>query len=225
MPRLTPPFVIKKLEKLYPYADCSLDFTNPLELLVATILSAQCTDKRVNIVTKSLFKKYKKPKDYVLVPIEELEHDIHSCGTYHMKAKAIQESCARIISEYNEKVPRSMDELLTLRGVGRKTAAIVLSSAYGIIDGVPVDTHVFRVSRRLGLTKWEDQKRIELDLMKKTPKKDWVHLAHLLVAHGRVVCIARRPRCEICVFKKICPSSLIRSPNPKKTLVRSPKRA
>lgn len=205
----TPPFVIKKLEKLYPFADCSLDFTNPLELLIATILSAQCTDKRVNIVTKSLFKKYRKPKDYVSISTEELEQDIRSCGTYHMKAKAIQESCARIIEEFHGKVPKTMEEMLTLRGVGRKTAAIVLSSAYGIIEGVPVDTHVFRVSRRLGLTNKKDQKRIELDLMKKTPKKEWVHLAHLLVAHGRAVCTARNRHCETCVFKKVCPSSTI----------------
>lgn len=135
-----------------------------------------------------------------------------------MKAKAIQETCATLIRDFNDKVPSTMEEMLTLRGVGRKTAAIVLSSAYGIIEGVPVDTHVFRVSRRLGLTKWEDQKRIELDLMKKTPKKDWVHFAHLLVAHGRAVCTARNRRCEVCVLKKICPSSTIRGISRKKAL-------
>lgn len=220
MSNLTPPFVIKKLEKLYPNADCSLDFTNPLELLIATILSAQCTDARVNIVTKSLFKKYRTPQDYCSVPVRELEKDIHSCGTYRMKAKAIRESCARIIKEFNGNVPRTMEELLTLRGVGRKTAAIVLSSAYGIVEGVPVDTHVFRVSRRLGLTRRNDQKRIELDLMRSTPQKDWVHLAHLLVAHGRAVCVARRPKCEICIFKKKCPSSHIFRLESQKSLVK-----
>jgi len=200
MPTISIQKIIHRLDELYPGAKCSLDWTTPLELLVATILSAQCTDKRVNIVTKSLFKKYRTPQDYLSVPQEELEKDIHSCGTFRMKARAIQESCRTIIEKFGGEVPRTMDEMLQLRGVGRKTAAIVLATAYDVIAGVPVDTHVMRVSKRLGLTRHTEQKKIENDLMRITPHKDWVHLAHLLVAHGRAVCTARKKDCNDCLF-------------------------
>jgi len=201
--------VLKELKKLYPDADCTLDWKNPLQLLVATILAAQCTDARVNIVTKSLFKKYKKPEDYLSVPQTELEKDIRSCGSFRMKAKAIQVSCKIIIDRFDGKVPRTMENMLTLRGVGRKTAAVVLGTAYGVIEGIPIDTHNIRLSHRLGLTKAKTQNRIELDLMKKTPHKDWLLLSHLLVAHGRKICHARAPECEKCVFAHTCPSSRV----------------
>lgn len=199
--------VLNELKKLYPDADCTLDWTTPLELLVATILAAQCTDARVNVVGKILFKKYKKPEHYVSVPQEELEQDIRSCGTYRMKALAIQETCKTLIEKHNSKVPKTMKEMLELRGVGRKTAAVVLGTAFGIVEGIPIDTHNIRLTRRLGLTKETEQNKIELDMMQKTPKKDWVLLSHLLVAHGRAVCQARKPECQNCVFSHICPSS------------------
>jgi len=207
--KLTTEDVIRALKKEYPKADCTLDWKKPLELLVATILAAQCTDERVNKVTKTLFKKYKKPEDYFSVTQKELERDIHSCGTYHMKSKAIRQTCKTIISKYNGKVPKTMEEMLTLRGVGRKTAAIVLGTAYGIIEGIPIDTHNIRLLRRLGLTRQEVQGKIELDLMKKTPEKDWLVLSHLMVAHGRAICHARKPECDKCVFAHSCPSSTL----------------
>ncbi len=207
MQKITVDLVLRTLKKLYPNAKCSLDWTTPLELLVATILSAQCTDKRVNIVTKFLFKKYRSPQEYVRVPVSELERDIHSCGTYKMKTRAIQETCRTILRDFKGEVPRTMREMLILRGVGRKTASIVLSTAYGLIEGIPVDTHCIRLSRRLGLTRQKEQGKIETDLMKKTPRRDWAMLSHLLVAHGRSVCFARSPKCSECVFKKTCPSS------------------
>ncbi len=203
-------FVLRALAKLYPNADCTLDWRTPLELLIATILAAQCTDARVNIVTKKLFQKYTSPQDYLRVSLKELERDIHSCGTFRMKARAIQESCSMIIDTFHGEVPRTMAEMLELRGVGRKTASIVLATAYGIIDGIPIDTHCIRLTQRMGLTKFSEQSKIENDLMKRTPHKDWVHLSHLLVAHGRAVCIARRPACERCVLKEKCPSSFVK---------------
>ncbi len=218
MPKITIERVLTDLKKLYPGATCTLDFKTPLELLVATILSAQCTDARVNIVTKSLFKKYRSASDYVKVPLEELEQDIRSCGTYHMKARSIQESAAMILDQFHGEVPKTMPEMLRLRGVGRKTASVVLGCAYGITDGIPVDTHVTRVSQRLGLTKQKTPEKIELDLMNKTPKDEWIQLSHLLIAHGRAVCKAPRPLCEVCIFKYDCPSSLVRRKTLKKTL-------
>lgn len=205
MQKLSVDVVLRKLKKLYPDAKCSLDFTTPLDLLIATILSAQCTDKRVNIVTKSLFKKYRSPEEYVSAPVSELEDDIHSCGTFRMKAKAIQASCRTIIDQFGGEVPRTMNEMLMLRGVGRKTAAIVLSTAYGIIEGIPVDTHCIRLSHRMGLTEETVQSKIEADLMKKTPRNDWAMLSHLFVAHGRNICIARSPKCTECVLRATCP--------------------
>ncbi len=204
--------VRRKLKRAYPDAACSLHWQTPLDLLIATILSAQCTDRRVNIVTKKLFSKYRTPQDYLSVPVVELENDIFSCGTYHAKARAIRESCATILQNFSGSVPRSMAEMLTLRGVGRKTAAIVLGTAYGMTEGIPVDTHVLRVSQRLGLTRWTTQQKIENDLMKKVPRSDWLNFAHWLVALGRDTCIARRPRCERCIFRDDCPSSLVVHP-------------
>lgn len=212
MPKITVDIVIKRLDKEYPDADCTLDFTSPFELLVATILSAQCTDKRVNIVTKSLFKKYRKPEDYLRVSQRELERDIHSCGTFRMKARAIRESCRTILRDFGGKVPRTMEEMLTLRGIGRKSASIVLGCSYGVIAGIPVDTHVTRVAGRLKITRSTAQARIERDLMAQTPRKNWLKLGHLLVWHGRAVCIARRPKCEICVLEDKCPSSFLKHP-------------
>lgn len=201
MRKVTIPQALTILKRLYPSAGCTLDWSTPLELLVATILSAQCTDVRVNMVTKKLFRKYKTPQDYVKVSQEELERDIFSCGTYRMKAKAIQESCRIIIDEFDGEVPRTMEGMLKLRGVGRKTASIVLGTVFGIIEGVPVDTHVMRVSQRQGLTTFKDQARIEKDLMKKTPQEDWLNLSHLLIAHGRTVCKARGHKCDQCLFR------------------------
>lgn len=215
MKRPTIPLVLRTLKSLYPDARCTLDWKTPLELLVATILAAQCTDARVNIVGKTLFRKYRKPEDYLAVSKQKLERDIFSCGTYRMKAKAIRETCRVLSRDFGGKVPKTMRDMLTLRGVGRKTAAVVLATAYGVIEGIPVDTHVTRVSRRLGITKHSEQHKIELDLMKKTPKEDWVHLSHLLVFHGRKVCFARNRNCPACVFRNICPSSTVKGKHDK----------
>lgn len=207
MSKLSTTYVIRKLSKLYPKADCTLDWTTPLELLVATILAAQCTDKRVNQISKSLFTKYKTPQDYLQVDQEELENDIRPCGSFRMKARAIQETCATIINNFDGTVPQSMEEMLTLRGVGRKTAAVVLGTAFGVIEGIPIDTHNIRLLTRLGLTTSKNQDRIELEMMEQTPKKDWLKLSHLLVAHGRAVCTAHNRACDRCPFQEECPSS------------------
>lgn len=199
--------VIELLEKLYPEAKTALNYTNPLEILVATILSAQTTDERVNIVTKSLFKKYKKPEDYANADIKELEQDIHSTGFYHNKARNLQKCCQLLVSKFNSQVPKTMPELLELPGVARKTANIVLYNAYGKIEGIAVDTHVRRLSQRLGLADTDNPEKIEQELIKITPKKNWMRLTDLLIFHGRQVCIARKPKCEICVLNKICPSA------------------
>lgn len=205
MSNVTIDLVLKQLKKLYPDAGCTLDWTTPLDLLVATILSAQCTDKRVNIVTKTLFRTYRSPEAYLAVPIELLEQAIHSCGTFRMKARAIRESCRQMIASFHGDVPRTMAAMLTLRGVGRKTAAVVLATAYGVIEGIPVDTHVMRVSRRLGLTHSKTQAGIEADLMRQTPRKEWANLSHLLIAHGRAVCTASNKNCAVCQLRALCP--------------------
>jgi len=201
--------IIELLDKEYLNARTALKFRNPLEMLISTILSAQCTDARVNIVTKELFKKYKKPEDYADVNLSEFENDIHSTGFYKNKAKNIKAACKMIVEKFNSKVPNNMDELLTLPGVARKTANIVLWNSCGIISGIAVDTHVKRQSMLLGLTANKDQDKIEKDLMEITPKKEWPHITNLLIEHGRNVCIARRPKCEICVLNKICSSSKV----------------
>ena len=209
-PRLSVEQVIKDLKKLYPKAKCTLDWQAPLDLLVATILSAQCTDKRVNTVTKSLFKKYKTAQDYVDVSIKELENDIHSCGTFHVKAVSIQESCKILIKEFDSEPPKTMEGMIKLKGVGRKTGAVVLGTAYGVIEGIPIDTHNIRLIHRLGLSEKKTQSAIEKEMMKKTEQKHWAALSHLLIAHGRAICTARNPACEKCMFAHTCPSSTVR---------------
>ncbi len=201
--------VIKRLRKAYPDAHCALVHTSPFELLIATILSAQCTDARVNIVTTDLFRKYRGPADYLKVTQRELEKDIHSTGFFRNKAKNIQAACKRIIEEYGGEVPQTMDDLLTLGGVARKTANVVLGNAFGIASGVVVDTHVSRISQLLGLTKNKTPEKIERDLQELIPKKDWVMFPHWMIYHGRAVCIARRPKCSECVLADICPSNTI----------------
>lgn len=199
--------IIELLEKLYPNAKTALNYNSPLEILVATMLSAQTTDVRVNIVTQTLFKKYHSAKDYADADIKELEADIHSTGFYHNKAKNLKACCQLLIEKFHGEVPRTMEELITLPGVARKTANIVLYNAYGVTVGIAVDTHVMRLSQRLGLTESKDQNKIEQDLMAITPKEKWMPLTDLLIFHGRQVCTAKKPRCDICVLNKICPSA------------------
>ncbi len=199
--------IIKRLKKRYPDAHCALDHTSPFELLIATILSAQCTDERVNIVTANLFRKYRGPADFVNVSQEELEKDIHSTGFFRNKAKNIQAACRRIIDEFGGEIPQTMDELLTLGGVARKTANVVLGNAFGIASGVVVDTHVGRLSQRLGLTDEKTAEKIEQDLAALVPKKHWVMFPHWMIYHGRQVCNARKPDCGNCVLADICPSN------------------
>lgn len=199
--------IIRLLEKEYPEAKVALNYSNPLELLIATILSAQCTDKRVNEVTKSLFKKYRKAEDYAEVNLEELERDIKSTGFYRNKAKNIQKTCRILVEKFSSEVPKTMEEMLSLPGVARKTANIVLSNAYGMIEGIAVDTHVKRLAKRLGLTEYEDADKIERDLMEITPKHQWQKITDLLIFHGRQVCEAKKPKCEMCVLNQICPSA------------------
>jgi endonuclease III len=197
--------IIELLEKQYPNTKTALNYSNPLEILVATMLSAQTTDERVNIVTQTLFKKYHTPEDYAKVDIEELEQDIRSTGFYHNKARNLQNAAKLLIQKYNSQVPKTMDELVELPGVARKTANIVLYNAYGETVGIAVDTHVHRLSQRLGLTGNEDQNKIEQDLMQITPKEKWMKITDLLIFHGRQVCFARKPNCQGCVLNKICP--------------------
>ena len=199
--------IIRLLEAEHPDAKIALEFSNPLELLVATMLSAQCTDKRVNEVTKTLFKKYRKPEDYVNVELEELEKDIKPTGFYKNKARNLKRCCKVLIEKYNSEVPRSMEEMLKLPGVGRKTANLVLSNAYGIVEGIAVDTHVRRVARRLGLTENSNPEKIEKDLMEKVPREKWARFTDLLIFHGRRVCSSRKPKCSNCVLNKLCPSA------------------
>jgi endonuclease-3 len=197
--------VIELLEKEYPNAKTALNYSNPLEMLVSTMLSAQTTDERVNIVTKTLFKKYRTPEDYANTDLKELEQDIRSTGFYHNKALNLKKCCKLLVQKYNSQVPKTMEELMELSGVARKTANIVLYNAYGITAGIAVDTHVRRLSQRLGLSEQNDPAKIEQDLMQITPKEKWMQLTDLLIFHGRQICIARKPKCEICVLNKICP--------------------
>jgi endonuclease-3 len=199
--------ITAELWRIYPDAKCSLAFSNPLELLIATQLSAQCTDERVNIVTRDLFQKYRSVEDYVTVSQEELEQDIRSTGFYRNKAKNIDAACQRIITNYNGEVPRTMADLLTLPGVARKTANVVLGNAFGIVEGFVVDTHIGRLARRFGWTTNEDPVKVEQDLMRLVPRQDWLDLSHLMIFHGRAICQARRPLCEQCSLVKLCPSA------------------
>jgi len=198
--------IIKRLKKKYPQPKTALKFRSPFDLLVAPILSAQATDVLVNKVTANLFTKYNSVKDYADVPLEILQKDVSSINFYKTKAKNIQASAMIIADKFHAEVPKTMEELTTLPGVARKTANILLSNAYGINVGIAVDTHVKRLSYRLGLTKNEDPVKIERDLMESTPKKEWSNLSHLLIFHGRNVCQAKKPKHEECILSDICPS-------------------
>ncbi len=199
--------VFKKLEKVYPGVKTTLDYDSTWQLLVATILSAQCTDARVNIVTKTLFKKYPTVNDYAGMSQKALEKEIHSTGFYHNKAKNILASAKLVKEKFGGEVPQTMEELVSLPGVGRKTASIVLSSGYGKNQGMAVDTHVKRLSQRIGLSKHKQPEKIEQDLLKIVPQKDWDRFSLLLIHHGRAICQARKPKCEKCVLNKICESA------------------
>jgi endonuclease-3 len=209
------PEVIRRLKKAYPGATVALNFSNPLECLVATILSAQCTDERVNRVTAHLFKKYRTPQDYLSVPDSELASDIKPTGFFNQKTKAIRGACARIVAEYGGQVPETMAELITLPGVARKTANIVQGNSYperhrrDPETGIAVDTHVRRVTRRLGFTSENQSDRIERDLMRLIPRRDWFAFTYVLIDHGRAVCKAPVPRCAACPVNDLCPSSRV----------------
>jgi endonuclease-3 len=203
--------IIKLLKRAHPDARCALNHSNAFELLIATILSAQCTDERVNIVTADLFRKYRKPEDYLKVRDTELQQDIRTTGFFRNKTKSIQGACKVLIEEFGGEVPRTMAELLRVPGAARKTSNVVLGVAFGIAEGVVVDTHVSRLSQRLKLTRQKDPVKIEKDLMVLVPKKDWIIFSHLLIFHGRRVCKARRPLCEECVVEELCPSSMLKT--------------
>ncbi len=198
--------ILQKLKKAYPDAKIALRYRNPLELLIATILSAQCTDERVNQVTETLFEKYRTAQDYATANREELEQLIYPTGYYRAKAKNIQQCCQQLVDRYGGEVPLSMEALVQLPGVGRKTANVVLGE-YGKPEGIVVDTHVARIVQRLGFVATKNREKIERELMEIVPRKDWVIFTHLLIAHGRTVCTARKPRCEECVIRSECPSA------------------
>jgi len=207
-----PAKVVRALRRAYPDAECSLDFTTPLELLVATILSAQCTDDRVNLVTKDLFKKYRAAADYARASLKQLEKDVQSTGFYRNKAKNIQAACRVLVEEHDGRVPDDLDVLVGLPGIGRKTANVVLGTAFGVASGVVVDTHVARLSRRLGLTEQKDAVKIEKDLMEQIPKKEWIAFSHRMIQHGRRVCASRKPKCDECPMASFCPRVGVGSP-------------
>lgn len=196
--------IVATLRRLYPNAHCELAFSNPMELAFATILSAQCTDKRVNQVTPALFKKYRSARDYAQADINEIESLIRPTGFFRSKALSIQESAKTLVKNFNGEIPKTMRELLTLRGVARKTANVILGTAFKIADGVVVDTHVQRISRRLGLTRKNDPVSIEKDLISLIPKKDWIFFGHAMVWHGRRTCKAQTPDCPHCRLKPLC---------------------
>jgi len=202
--------IIAALKRAHPDAHCELIHANPLELLIATILSAHCSDKQVNLVTKGLFRKYRTAQDYASAEPEAFQDDIRSIGLFRNKTKSITAACEAIVEHFGGDVPRTMDELLTLPGVARKTANVVLGTAFDIADGIVVDTHVFRLANRLGLTKWNkvgQSHRVEQDLMNLVPKRHWVMFAHWMIFHGRRVCSARKPDCEGCALQDLCPSA------------------
>ena len=201
--------ILPILKATYPNAKCSLDHKTPLQLLVATILSAQSTDQRVNIVTKTLFKKYKTPKDYADAPAGELEKDIQSTGFFNSKAKSLRGMARGLIDKHGGNVPQTMEELTELPGVGRKTANVVLGNAFGQNVGVVVDTHVARLSERLGLTDETNPEKIERDLIELVPREDWTLWSHLLIHHGRAICMARKPLCERCAVLRYCPTGVV----------------
>lgn len=196
--------VLGGLKKSYPEAECALRHDNPLQLLVATILSAQCTDKRVNLVTPDLFRKYPSAEAFARASLATLERMIHSTGFFRNKAKNIREACRRLAKDHNGQVPQSMEELLRLPGVARKTANVVLGTAFGVASGVVVDTHVFRISRRLGLTRARTPEKVEQDLMAAIPSGEWINFSHRLIHHGRRICSARNPQCSLCALEPHC---------------------
>lgn len=198
--------IIATLQRAYPTAHCELNFTNPLELLVATILSAQCTDKRVNIVTAELFQKFRSASDYAAAPVSAIEECIKSAGFYRNKAKNIQACCRKLVEKHGGEVPRTMDELTHLDGVGRKTANVVLGNAFDTNVGMVVDTHVGRLSLRLGLTRETNPEKVEQDLMKLVPREQWTLFSHWLIWHGRRRCDARKPDCAACEIREWCPT-------------------
>lgn len=197
--------IAKLLRERFPDAKCELNFKTPVQLLVATILSAQCTDQRVNLVTKDLFKKYPDVNAFANASLKELERDIQSTGFYHNKAKSIQSCCQALLERYDGKVTQDIEKLIELPGIGRKTANVVLGTVYGIASGIVVDTHVTRVSQRLGLTHEKAPEKIEKDLMRQFPRKEWLAISNRMVHHGRYICVARKPKCESCPLEKICP--------------------
>ena len=199
--------VINRLKKQYPEARIALKFSSPLELLVATVLSAQCTDERVNKVTASLFNKYRTAEDYANADLKQFEQEIKPAGFYRNKARNIINAARLMVDNFDGIVPKTMAELVTLPGVARKTANIVLYNAYGIIEGIAVDTHVRRLSQRLGLSRNSDPEKIEQDLMAQVPRARWGHFPYLLIDHGRAICTARKPRCDACLLSDICPSA------------------
>jgi endonuclease-3 len=203
--------IITLLKRAYPDAKCSLNHSNAFELLIATILSAQCTDARVNIVTQDLFRKYRKPEDYLKVSEKELQRDIRTTGFFRNKTKSIQGTAKVLTEQYGGRVPEKMAQLLELPGVARKTANVVLGNAFGVSSGVVVDTHVTRLSHRLDLSAQNTAEKIEQDLIAIVPKKLWVIFSHLLIAHGRAICKARNPLCAECVVEKLCPSSYLKT--------------
>jgi len=203
------PEIVERLSRAYPDAHVALNFSNPLECLVATILSAQCTDERVNVVTKDLFNKYRSAEAYLKVPDSELAADIRSTGFFNQKTKSIRGACTRIVEVYGGKVPDTMEDLITLPGVARKTANIVLGNSYGVVVGIAVDTHVRRLAERLGFSTERDPDKIEQDLMRSIPRKRWFDFTYALIDHGRSICVARKPRCEECPVSDLCPSSLV----------------
>ena len=201
------PEVIRRLEAAYPDAKVALNFSDPLECLVATILSAQCTDEKVNEVTATLFKKYRRAEDYLAVPEDELKADIKPTGFFNQKATSIRAACQRIVEVYGGEVPGTMEDLLTLRGVARKTANIVLGNSFGIVEGVAVDTHVKRLANRIGFSNESDPVKIEQDLMRLIPREKWFSFTYVLIDHGRAICTAKKPRCPECPVEPLCPAS------------------
>lgn len=199
--------IIAILRKKYPEAKCSLNYKSVHQLMVATILSAQCTDVRVNIVTPALFKKYHSVKDFADADINELENDIRTTGFFRNKARSIKNSAQALLEDFKGKIPKTLDELVKLPGVGRKTGSVILGAGFRIAEGIVVDTHVARISRLLGFTAMKDAVKIEKDLMKIIPNTNWIDYSHLLIHHGRAVCIARRPKCSVCPLNKLCPSA------------------
>jgi endonuclease III len=203
------PILLARLAEAYPDAHVALNFTNPLECLVATILSAQCTDERVNMVTETLFAKYRTPQDYLAVPEDEFKDDIRSTGFFNQKTRSIRGACTRIVEAYGGEVPGTMEDLITLPGVARKTANIVMGNAFGKVEGIAVDTHVRRLANRLGFSEQSDPDKIERDLMRLIPEADWFDASYRIIDHGRAICHAKKPLCVECTLSDLCPSSQV----------------